>query len=74
MLSYLKGEGGRNIMTLESPVRFPIAGISQSLQAVALGGDQRHFGHGEQSVQQKQAKQQQNVHKQGAFVVMGLGF
>ena len=30
MLAYLKGEGGRNIMTLESPVRFPIAGISQS--------------------------------------------
>jgi type II secretory ATPase GspE/PulE/Tfp pilus assembly ATPase PilB-like protein len=30
MLAHLKGEGGRNIMTLESPVRFPIAGISQS--------------------------------------------
>lgn len=29
-LSYLKGEGGRNIMTLESPVRFPIPGISQT--------------------------------------------
>ncbi len=29
-LSYLKGEGGRNIMTLESPVRFPITGISQT--------------------------------------------
>lgn len=30
LLSYLKGEGGRNVMTLESPVRFPIAGISQT--------------------------------------------
>lgn len=30
MLAYLIGEGGRNIMTLESPVRFPLAGISQS--------------------------------------------
>jgi type IV pilus assembly protein PilB len=29
-LAHLKGEGGRNIMTLESPVRFPIAGISQT--------------------------------------------
>lgn len=29
-LSFLRGEGGRNIMTLESPVRFPIAGISQT--------------------------------------------
>jgi len=30
MLAHLKGEGGRNIMTLESPVRFPIAGVSQT--------------------------------------------
>jgi type IV pilus assembly protein PilB len=30
LLAYLKGEGGRNIMTLESPVRFPIPGINQT--------------------------------------------
>lgn len=29
-LAYLKGEGGRNIMSLESPVRFPIPGINQA--------------------------------------------
>ncbi len=29
-LACLKGEGGRNIMTLESPVRYPIAGVSQT--------------------------------------------
>jgi type II secretory ATPase GspE/PulE/Tfp pilus assembly ATPase PilB-like protein len=37
MLSHLKGEGGRNIMTLESPVRFPIAGVSQSQVGGAAG-------------------------------------
>ena len=36
MLAYLKGAGGRNIMTLERPVRFPIAGISQA--QVGAGG------------------------------------
>jgi type II secretory ATPase GspE/PulE/Tfp pilus assembly ATPase PilB-like protein len=37
MLAHLKGEGGRNIMTLESPVRFPIAGVSQSQVGGAAG-------------------------------------
>jgi len=39
MLAHLKGEGGRNIMTLESPVRFPIAGVSQSQVGGAAGLD-----------------------------------
>ncbi len=39
MLAHLRGEGGRNIMTLESPVRFPIAGISQSQIGGATGLD-----------------------------------
>jgi len=47
MLAYLKGEGGRNIMTLESPVRFPIAGISQSQVG---GGSGLDFATGLQSI------------------------
>ncbi len=39
MLAHLKGEGGRNIMTLESPVRFPIAGISQTQVGGGAGLD-----------------------------------
>ena len=39
MLAHLKGEGGRNVMTLESPVRFPIAGVSQSQVGGAAGLD-----------------------------------
>jgi len=46
-LSYLKGEGGRNVMTLESPVRFPIAGISQSQVGGSTGLD---FAAGLQSI------------------------
>jgi len=47
MLAHLKGEGGRNIMTLESPVRFPIAGVSQSQVGGANGLD---FAAGLQSI------------------------
>lgn len=47
MLAYLKGEGGRNIMTLESPVRFPIPGISQSQVGGSSGLD---FASGLQSI------------------------
>ena len=47
MLAHLKGEGGRNIMTLESPVRFPIAGISQSQVGGGAGLD---FAAGLQSI------------------------
>jgi type IV pilus assembly protein PilB len=46
MLAYLKGEGGRNIMTLECPVRFPIAGISQS----QVGGAGLDFAAGLRSI------------------------
>jgi len=38
-LASLKGEGGRNIMTLESPVRFPIAGVSQTQVGPGAGLD-----------------------------------
>ncbi len=47
MLAYLNGEGGRNLMTLESPVRFPIAGISQSQVG---GGSGLDFASGLQSI------------------------
>jgi type IV pilus assembly protein PilB len=46
-LSFLKGEGGRNIMTLESPVRFPIAGINQTQVG---GGSGLDFATGLQSL------------------------
>lgn len=47
ILAFLKGEGGRNVMTLESPVRFPIAGISQTQVGGSSGLD---FAAGLQSI------------------------
>jgi type IV pilus assembly protein PilB len=47
VLSHLKGKGGRNIMTLEDPVRTPIAGITQSQVG---GGSGLDFAAGLQSV------------------------
>jgi len=47
LLAHLKGEGGRNIMTLESPVRFPMPGISQSQVGGVAGLD---FAVGVQSI------------------------
>jgi type II secretory ATPase GspE/PulE/Tfp pilus assembly ATPase PilB-like protein len=46
-LAFLKGEGGRNVMTLESPVSFPIAGISQTQVG---GGSSLGFATGLQSL------------------------
>lgn len=45
-LTFLRGEGGRNVMTLECPVRFPLAGVSQT----QVGGDTGlDFGSGMQA-------------------------
>lgn len=39
LLSYLKGEGGRNIMTLEYPLQYPLAGVSQTQVSFVRGVD-----------------------------------